>query len=110
MSGAQLVLTGNENMPALPMSAAEVNHLRLMLAWLRCEYMIDDDMQRGLVEGVSNCVRLGFVTPSQAGELVTEKAKKMSRCPKYVRQAVKMLTKALREHEKRSKIVEADHD
>lgn len=93
-------LTGDENTPALPMTEAEVNHLRRLLAWMRCEYMLDPDMQRGLVHGATECVRYGCATPEHAGDLLQQQAARTNQCPAYVRQAVKMLTKALRDHER----------
>ena len=100
-----LELSGDENTPALPLTDAEVNHMRRLLAWLRCEYMLDPDMQRGYLIGASEGVKHGFATPELAGDLIQEKAKEINRCPAYIRQAVKMLTKALRDHEKKSGIV-----
>ena len=100
-------LTGDINTPALPMTEAEVNHLRRLLAWMRCEWMLDEDMQRGYMQGCSESVAIGFATPEQAGAALTEAAKRINQCPAYVRQAVKMLTKALREHERQSGTVEA---
>lgn len=99
-------LTGDTNTPALPMSDAQVNHLRRLLAWLRCEYMLDADMQRGYLLGASEMVRLGLSTEEKANEVVAQAAENINRCPAYVRQAVKMLTKALREHERGAGIVE----
>jgi len=101
-----LTLTGDDNTPALPMTDAQVNHLRRLLAWMRCEWMIDDDMQRGYISGAASCVQHGFSTPDQAGAILDQKAQQMRQCPAYVRQAVKMLTKAIRDHEKRSGIVD----
>jgi alkylhydroperoxidase family enzyme len=100
-------LTGDSNTPAIPMSEAEVNHLRRLLAWLRCEYTLDADMQRGYLTGVSEAVRLGMASEERASELVAGVASRINQCPAYVRQAVKMLTKALREHERNAGIVEA---
>lgn len=97
-------LSGDINTPAMPMSESEVNHLRRLLAWLRCEYMLDPDMQRGYIKGLSLCVKHGMATSEKAGELIQEKANEINLCPAYVRQAVKMLTKALRDHEKASGI------
>ncbi len=99
-------LTGDANTPALPMTEAEVNHLRRLLAWLRCEYTLDPDMQRGYLSGASEAVRLGIASEEQASAIVHEKAASINRCPAYVRQAVKMLTKALRDHERAAGIVE----
>ena len=105
MTDELLTLTGDNNTPAMPMTEAQVNHLRRLLAWMRCEWMIDDDMQRGYIRGAEFCVQHGFSTPEQAGEILTTKAQQMQECPAYVRQAVKMLTKALRDHERKSGIV-----
>lgn len=63
-------LTGDANTPALPMTDAEVNHLRRLLAWMRCEWMLDPDAQRGYLLGASECVAGGLSTPEQAGALV----------------------------------------
>lgn len=101
----QMILTGDENTPALPFTEAEVNHLRRLLAWMRCEWMLDEDMQRGFMLGCSYGVEHGFATPERAGELLAQQAERINRCPAYVRHSVKMLTKALRDHEKKSGIV-----
>ena len=106
----QLRLTGDDNTPAMPMTESEVNHLRRLLAWMRCEWMLDEDMQRGYVLGATESVQHGFATPERASEILNERAIKINRCPAYVRQAVKMLTKALRKHEADSGIVEFSDD
>lgn len=99
-SSSPMILTGDENVPAMPMSEAQVNHLRRLLAWMRCEWMLDDDMQRGFISGAEGCVEMGLATPEEAGALLADRAEKVNQCPAYVRQAVKMLTKALRDHER----------
>lgn len=101
-----LTLSGDENTPTMPMTKAQVNHLRRLLAWLRLEYTLDEDMQRGYLLGASEAVRYGAATPEQAGAIVAKKAAQINRCPAYVRQAVKMLTKALRDHERGAGIVD----
>jgi hypothetical protein len=104
---ADLTLTGDANTPALPMTEAEVNHLRRLLAWMRCEWMLDEDMQRGYMLGNGLAVAHGLQTPEQAGSRLVERAEQINRaCPAYVRQAVKMLTKALRDHERAAGIVD----
>ena len=103
-------LTGDTNTPAMPMTEAEVNHLRRLLAWMRCEWTLDEDMQRGCLEGVSEMVRFGLATEQQASEIVRHRAEVINRCPAYVRQAVKMLTKAIRDHDRASGIVELRDD
>lgn len=102
----QMMLTGDDNTPAMPMTEAQANHLRRLLAWMRCEYTLDDDMQRGYLMGAEECVRRGFSTPDAASAIIQEKADQINRVPAYVRQGVKMLTKALRDHERQSGILE----
>lgn len=107
-SETSLTLTGDDNTPAMPMTEAQVNHLRHLLAWLRCEWMLDDDMQRGYLLGTAATVAHGLRTPEEAGAHIAERADKINReCPAYVRQAIKMLTKALRDHERAAGIVGA---
>ena len=101
-----MVLTGDGNVPAMPTTDAQVNHLRRLLAWMRCEYMLDEDMQRGYLQGAASCVAHGFSTPEQAGAMLQERADKINHVPAYVRQAVKMLTKAIKEHERATGIVD----
>lgn len=101
-----LTLTGDSNVPAMPTTEAQVNHLRRLLAWMRCEYTLDEDMQRGYLLAAHEAVAHGIGTPEAVSAIVQEKADQINRVPAYVRQAVKMLTKALREHEARSGIVE----
>lgn len=104
----KMTLTGDLNVPELPMTDTEVNHLRRLLAWMRCEWMLDEDMQRGFLNGASEVVRLGLVSSESVSAIVDEKARQIRQCPAYVRQAVKMLTKALRDHERAAGIVESD--
>lgn len=106
----QMLLTGDVNVPAMPMTEAQVNHLRRLLAWMRVEYTLDEDMQRGYLLGASESVARGFASEEQARQIVAEKAAHINQVPAYVRQAVKVLTKALRDHERGAGIVEDDHD
>ena len=101
-----MVLTGDGNVPVMPTTDAQVNHLRRLLAWMRCEYMLDEDMQRGYLQGAASCIAHGFNTPEQAGAMLQERADKINHVPAYVRQAVKMLTKAINEHERSAGIVD----
>ncbi len=105
MQKPPLTLSGDDNPPAMPITEAEVNHLRRLLAWLRCEYTLDENMQRGFLQGASASVERGFATPEQASAIVQETAEQVNRVPAYVRQAHKMLAKALREHERKCGIV-----
>ncbi len=103
----ELILSGDNNVPAMPLSDAEVNHLRRLLAWMRCEWLLDENMQKGIVGSASWLVDAGYQTPEEAGQALTEWAHKINKCPKYVRQAVKMLTKAVRDHDSDSRIVDS---
>ncbi len=102
-----LILSGDENNLAMPMSDAEVNHLRRLLAWMRCEYTLDEDMQRGYLLGAKEAVERGGATPEQAQQIIEEKAEQIKAVPAYVRQAVKMLTKAVRTHDAKTGVVDA---
>ena len=102
-----MTLTGDTNTPALPMTEAEVNHLRRLLAWMRCEYMLDPDAQRGYLMGASEAVQYGWASEEKASAIVEKGAAKINRVPIYVRQGVKMLTKALRDHERTAGVVDA---
>jgi len=68
--------------------------------------MLDEHMQRGYLRGASAGVEHGWTTPERAGEIVQEAADQINHVPKYVRQAVKMLTKTLRDHDARSKVID----
>jgi hypothetical protein len=76
---------------------AEVNHLRQLLAWMRCEWCLDDDMQRGSLSAVKSLMDSGDITEQQAHQQLSGRAAQINTVPKYVRQAVKMLTKTIRE-------------
>ena len=106
MTKESMVLSGDDNVPAMPLKDSEVNHLRLMLAWMRVEYMLDENMQSGYVQGLNLCVEHGLTTPEVASEMLEAKADEIKQCPAYVQQAVKMLTKALAKHDKQSKIID----
>lgn len=106
MSEKTLVLTGDENLPDMPMTQAQVNHLRQLLAWMRCEYFLDEDMQRGFISGAASSVQEGVATPEKVSEVVQQQAAKVASVPLYVRQAHKMLSKALSKHDTKSGIVD----
>ena len=56
----------------------------------------------------SEMLEAGLATEAQASAIVQHRAEQINRCPAYVRQAVKMLTKALRAHESNAGIVEEE--
>lgn len=76
---------------------AEVRHLRQLLAWMRCEWCLDQDAQRGSIMAVKELMDAGLITQVQANSQIAQRAKQIETVPKYVRQAVKMLTKTIRE-------------
>ncbi len=102
----EMILTGDANIPAMPMTEAQVNHLRRLLAWLRCAYMLDEHMQRGFMQGAALSVQHGVATPERAGEILQQQADKINQVPAYVRQAHKMLSKALLDHDRQAGVVE----
>lgn len=83
----------------MKLTPSEVTHMRKTLAWLRCEYCLDEDMQRGALGAVKSLLDSGDITQAQAGDEVQRRSEQISQVPQYVRQAVKMLTKALRAHD-----------
>lgn len=101
-----LTLTGDQNNVAMPMTDAQVNHLRRVLAWLRTEYTLDEHAQRGYVAGCAEMVQHGLSKPERASQVLQSKADQINRVPAYVRQGVKMLTKALHEHDAKTGVVE----
>ena len=104
-----MMLAGDENVPSMPMSESEVNHMRRLLAWMRCEWMLDEHMIKGYVLGHEESVKNGIITEQEAIESLEKRAEKTNKSvPAYVRQAVKMLTKAIEKHEKSSGIIDND--
>ena len=102
----KMTLSGDLNVPEMEMKDSEVNHLRLLLAWLRCEYMLDEDMQRGFLNAATECIDRGVASREKVIDVVQIQADRINKAPKYVRQAVKMLTIAIRKHEEKSRIIE----
>ena len=106
--GANLFrLTGDENTPEMPLAEAQINHLRRLLGWMRCEWTLDEDSQRGFLLGAAECSQLDGVTAERVSQVVQAKVEQINSVPIYVRQAVKMLTKALRDHERKAGVVDA---
>ena len=107
MSGKIMVLSGDENTLAMPLTDAQVNHLRRLLAWMRLEYTLDENMQAGYLQGASECVKHGFATPERSSEVIQDVVDRINHVPLYLRQGIKMLTKALHEHDKTSGVIES---
>ena len=107
LGAAALHLSGDENTPEMAMTDAQVNHLRRLLAWMRCELAPDEDMRRGFLLGAAACYQIDGISSDQVNQVVQDKVEQINSVPIYVRQAVKMLTKALRDHERRAGVVDA---
>jgi len=68
--------------------------------------MLDEHMQRGFMQGTALSVQHGVATPERAGEILQQQADKINHVPAYVRQAHKMLSKALLDHDRAAGVVE----
>ena len=106
----EMILTGDANVPDMPLTEAQVNHLRRLLAWMRTEYCLDENMQAGCFDAVQWLVASGHSTPEQGQEQLAHRAAQINRVPAYLRQGVKMLTKALRDHEALAGVVDEPHE
>lgn len=83
----------------LQLTEAEVKHLRLVLAWVRLEYMLDDDMQRGSLEAIKTLLDGGLISQEKAENQVSRRADQIKQVPKYVRHGIKMLSKSIKQHD-----------
>ena len=106
MNKINLTLLGDENTLDMPMTDAQVNHLRRLLAWMRVEYMLDEYMQKGYLEGFSKCVEFDISISERASKLIQDKVNHINHVPLYIRQGIKMLTKSLNDHDKKSGIID----
>lgn len=102
----KLTLTGDANVPAMPMTESEVNHLRRVLAWMRCEMGQEPDEMVAM--GNAIIAKVGpLEDPDGAAMRLQAGYEHSARTPAYIRHGVKMLTKALRDHERAAGVVEA---
>lgn len=101
-----LILTGDQNNVSQELTDAEVNHLRRLLAWLRCEFNLSEDGQRGLLMGLNMAVMAvaGGVEVERAQVVLDQEVARIRHVPAYIRQAVKMLTKAVRDHDAKTRV------
>lgn len=104
-----LILSGDENNVAMPMTDAQVNHLRRLLAWLICEYNLSEAGQEGLLIGLNAAVACGAQV-EKAQEILDREVDRIRRVPAYIRQAVKMLSKAIRDHEAKTRVISPDQE
>lgn len=102
-----LILSGDENNVAMPMTDAEVNHLRRLLAWIRLEHSLGEEMMLGYLEGAQKAVECDSTCLPKAQQIIDERVAKIASVPAYIRQAVKMLTKAIRDHDAATRMVDA---
>lgn len=101
-----LVLTGDQNNQPQELTDAQVNHLRRLLAWLTCEYNLSDEGQQGVMIGLNMAVA-GGADIARAQAVLDEEVERVRRVPAYIRQAVRMLTKAVRDHDARTRVVDS---
>lgn len=103
-SATGLTLKGNEVVPDQTLTDAEINHLRRLLAWLDCEYTLCADRQRGVVNALNWVAADG--RPKEAQEVLDQQLATTRHVPAYVRQAYRMLQKAVTDHEQKAGVVE----
>lgn len=101
-----LILNGDQNNQPQEMTDAQVNHLRRLLAWIVCEYNLSDEGQRGIMHGLHMAVS-GGADQARAQAVLDAEIERVRRVPAYIRQAVIMLTKAVREHDAQSHVIDA---
>jgi len=100
----KLILTGDENNAAMPMTDAEVNHLRRMLAWMRLEYNLSEEGQRGMMTGLHMAVEAG-ASVERAQAVLDDQVERIQRVPAYIRHGIKMLTKAVHDHDAKTRVI-----
>lgn len=100
----KLTLTGDENNAEMPMTDAEVNHLRRLLAWLQLAYNLSEEGQRGMITGLHMAVEAG-ASIDRAQAVLDEEVRRIQRVPTYIRHGVKMLTKAVRDHDAKTRVI-----
>lgn len=99
-----LILTGDQNNVSQELTDAEVNHLRRLLAWMTCEFNLSEEGQRGILTGLNMAVAAG-VSVDRAQTVLDEEAERIRRVPAYIRQAIRMLTKAVRDHDAKTRVI-----
>ena len=105
----RLILSGDGADEPQELTDAEVNHLRRLLAWLNCEYShgLTEEGQRGMLTGLNMAVAAGAPV-ERAQAVLDDEVKRIRHVPAYIRQAVKMLTKAVRDHDAKTRMVQHD--
>ena len=101
----RLILAGDEINQPQELSDAEVNHLRRLLGWMKCEYNLSPEGQRGFVVGLTKAVEDGAPV-ERAQQVLDEEVERVGRIPAYIRQAIKMLDKAVRDHDRNTRMID----
>lgn len=99
-----LILTGDQNNVSQELTDAEVNHLRRLLGWLTCEYNLSEAGQEGIFLGLNAAV-VGGASVERAQAVLDEESARIRRVPAYIRQAIRMLTKAIRNHDAKTRVI-----
>lgn len=88
---------------ARQLSKSDVNHLRRMVAWVRCEYFLTPEELVAAVNGLTE--KLGEPSEEAKARLVAWYGEK-KKVPQYIHAAVKALEKVVREIE--GDVIDAD--
>lgn len=86
----------------MKLNKAEVNHLRLLLGWMRCSegvFQSPEEMADVWRDLADHGIQPSDVNATR--ERLMQHYKLSAHVPKYIRHALKMLTATLREHEKK---------
>ena len=102
-----MVLSGDANVPAMPITDSEVNHLRRVLAWLRCEYGLEEFGQLGYMKALVDMKSHGLIDAETASNRLAAHNQKANHVPACVRQGVKMLSRAITKHDHGSGVVDS---
>lgn len=96
----------------MKLTKAEVNHLRLLLGWMRCSQGVFQSPEE--IRETWKDLNAHGIAPSDdrdSRERLMQSYNLSADVPKYIRHALKMLTQALREHESHvGEIVDARPD
>ena len=103
-----LILHGGVVEADCELKRSEVTHLRLLLAWLRCEYMLDDSSQRGIIDAVKFLVESGHSNEEEGRQILMARADELRHVPHYIQHGIKMLTKLLQAHDARGDTVDGE--
>ena len=83
----------------LQLTDDEVKHLRLVLGWMRCEFCLDENMQRGTLDAIKELLDAGEINEEKANFYLTQRSDQIRQVPKYVRHGIKMLSGAVKKHD-----------